>query len=255
MGKARMRTLVRHPARTRIVGALVGAVLVATLAGCAEEDAGAMPGQGTSHEAQLTQDLCTRLAAESVTRAAVVTGAGERVVVIGDSWASGFGLEDPGLSWPRYLDGEVRVSGFGGTGYSRDLMARCGPISFAERVPDVISQGADLVVLEGGINDSKSDLDEVEDGFRDTLDELVGYEVIVLSAPKVDSRARAIRGVNKMMRRVSAEYGVTYINVFDLELPMLEDNTHLTVEGHQEFGEAVARRIAESRSETVPAHG
>lgn len=250
-----MRTEVRRAARAVVVSALAGAVLVTALAGCASEDDGVLPGQVPEHETQVTQDLCTRLAAESVARAAVVTGAGEQVVVIGDSWASGFGLDDPGQSWPRYLDGEVRVSGFGGTGYSRGLMERCGPISFPERVPDVLAQGADLVVLEGGINDSKSDLDEVEKGFRETLDELKGYEVIVLSAPKVNSRAKAIRVVNKMMRRVSAEYGVTYINVFDLELPMLEDNTHLTVAGHMQFGEIVARRIAESRSETVPAHG
>jgi len=250
-----MRTEVRHAARATVVSALAGSVLVATLGGCASKDDGVLPGQKASHETEVTQDLCTRLAAESVTRAAVVTGAGERVVVIGDSWASGFGLDDPGLSWPRYLDGEVRVSGFGGTGYSHGLMVRCGPISFPERVPDAVAQGADLVVLEGGINDSKSDLDDVEKGFRATLDELKGYEVIVLSAPKVNSRAKAIRVVNKMMRRVSAEYGVTYINVFDLELPMLEDNTHLTVAGHMQFGEIVARRIAESRSETVPAHG
>ena len=250
-----MRTEVRHAARATIVSALAGAALVATLAGCAGKDDGALPGQDTSHGAAVTQDMCTRLAAESVTRASVVTGAGEKVVVIGDSWASGFGLDDPGLSWPRYLDGEVRVSGFGGTGYARGSMATCGPISFPERVPDVIAQGADLVVLEGGINDSKSDIADVEKGFRATLDELKGYDVIVLSSPRVNSRAKAIRVVNKMMRRVSAEYGVTYINVFDLQLPMLADNTHLTVAGHRQFGEIVARRIAESRSGTVPAHG
>ncbi|GGR64054.1 lysophospholipase L1-like esterase [Nocardioides luteus] len=247
-------TQVRHAARATIVSALATAVLVATLAGCSSDDVGALPGQEKGHAGEVTQDLCTRLAAESVTRASVVTGVGERVVVIGDSWASGFGLDDPGQSWPRYLDGEVRVSGFGGTGYSHGLMARCGPISFSERVPDVVAQGADLVVLEGGINDSKSDLDEVEKGFRATLEELKGFDVIVLSAPKVKSRAAAIRPVNKMMRRVSKEYGVTYINVFDLDLPMLEDNTHLTPAGHEKFGEIVAHRIAESRSETVPAH-
>ncbi|MGH3350253.1 MAG: SGNH/GDSL hydrolase family protein [Nocardioides sp.] len=250
-----MRTHVRRAARATIVSALAGAVLMAMLAGCGSDDLEVLPGQDVSKDPVVTQDMCSRFAAESVSRAAVVTGAGQRIVVIGDSWAAGYGLDDPGKSWPAYLDGQVRVSGFAGTGYARSSMERCGPISFGERAADAVRPGADLVVLEGGINDAHREVEEAEKGFRETLDALKGHDVVVLSAPRVSTRAAAIKGVNRMLKRVSAEYGVTYINVFDLELPYQDDKTHLTESGHVQFGETVARRIAESRSETVPAHG
>ena len=250
-----MRTDVRRVARATVVSALAGAVLAAVLAGCSSGEVESLPGQAPSKDGALTQDMCSRFAAESVSRAAVVTGAGQQVVVIGDSWAAGYGLDDPSKSWPAYLDGEVRVSGFAGTGYARSSMERCGPISFGERAADAIRPGADLVVLEGGINDAHRELSEAEEGFRQTLDALKGHDVVVLSAPRVSTRAAAIKGVNKMLKRVSKEYGVTYINVFDLDLPYQADHTHLTPEGHVEFGKIVARRIAESRSEAVPAHG
>ena len=250
-----MRMLVRRVARATIVSALAGAVLVGTLAGCASRELEVLPGQDVSKDPVVTQDMCARFAAESVSRAAVVTGAGQRTVVIGDSWAAGYGLDDPGKSWPVYLDGQVRVSGFAGTGYARSSMKRCGPISFGERARDAIRPGADLVVLEGGINDAHREMGEAEKGFRETLDALKGQNVVVLSAPRISTRAAAIKGVNQMLKRVSAEYGVTYINVFDLKLPYQDDKTHLTKSGHVQFGETVARRIAESQSEAVPAQG
>ena len=39
---------------------------------------------------------CERFAAASVERGTMVTGSGERVVVIGDSWSAGLGLDRPG---------------------------------------------------------------------------------------------------------------------------------------------------------------
>ncbi|TQL70319.1 lysophospholipase L1-like esterase [Nocardioides albertanoniae] len=250
-----MKAPVRRIARATIVSALAGAVLATVLAACSSEDVESLPGQDASKGGVVTQDMCSRFAAESVSRAAVVTGAGEQVVVIGDSWAAGYGLDDPAKSWPAYLDGQVRVSGFAGTGYARSSMERCGPISFGERAADAVRQGADLVVLEGGINDAHRELPEAEKGFRQTLDALKGHDVVVLGAPSISTRAAAIKVVNKMLKRVSKEYGVTYINVFDLKLPYQDDHTHLTPAGHVQFGRIVAQRIAESRSEPVPAHG
>src|SRR4051794_7256726 len=61
---------------------------------------------------------CERFSAASEARASTVTGSGERVVVIGDSWSAGLGLARPTRSWPAQLPGSVHVAGFSGSGFS-----------------------------------------------------------------------------------------------------------------------------------------
>src|SRR5687768_11232249 len=75
---------------------------------------------------------CERFTADSAARARQVAGAGERVVVIGDSWSAGLGLEKPAGSWPSRLEGRVHVAGFSGSGFSA-LASPCGRVSFADR--------------------------------------------------------------------------------------------------------------------------
>src|SRR3954465_12341663 len=60
---------------------------------------------------------CDKFAAASVKRADLVTGSGERVVVIGDSWSAGLGLDRPVESWPSRLPGRTHVAGFSGSGF------------------------------------------------------------------------------------------------------------------------------------------
>lgn len=229
-----MRTSVRLAA---LAGLMAGAV------GCATQQT-AVPAPSGRPEAHAVAANCARFAAESVARNSVVTGKGPRVVVIGDSWSTGYGLDDMRKAWPAYLDGEVHVAGFSGTGYDEATMHNCGPLAFADRAPGAVRNGADQVVLEGGINDANLPLRDTEKGFRRTLQELKGYDVVVLSAPAVPTRAKRLVRVNNMLRRVSREMGATYIDVFDLKLPYQADHVHPTVRGHRIFGKAVARRIA-----------
>ncbi|MBO0842366.1 MAG: SGNH/GDSL hydrolase family protein [Nocardioides sp.] len=234
-----MRTSVRLA--TALAGVLVGAV------GCGAPSSapGPVPHASARPEEQVSA-MCGDYAAASVAREQIVTGSGPRVVVIGDSWATGYGLDDPAMSWPRYLSGEIHVAAFNGTGYDERTQRGCGPLSFGDRTPGALKGGADLVVLEGGINDANWPLPEVEAGFRRTLNELKGYHVVVLSAPSVPTRAAKLVGVNQLLKRVSAEYGVTYVDVYDIKLPYQHDHVHPTLAGHREFGRIVAQRIARS---------
>ena len=95
---------------------------------------------------------CARLAKASTERAAADTGLGDRTVVIGDSYSVGLGLDRPAHSWPAGLEGRVHVAGFSGSGFS-ERASGCGAVSFADRAADAIADGADLVVVEGGLND------------------------------------------------------------------------------------------------------
>ncbi len=80
---------------------------------------------------------CARFANASATRAAEDTGAGAPVVVIGDSYSVGLGLDRPARSWPAELDGRVHVAGFSGSGFSEGASG-CGEVAFADRAADAV---------------------------------------------------------------------------------------------------------------------
>ncbi len=53
---------------------------------------------------------CETFAADSAARAGAVSGAGEDLLVIGDSWTAGLGLDDPTRSWTARLPGRVHTA-------------------------------------------------------------------------------------------------------------------------------------------------
>ena len=65
-------------------------------------------------------------------RADIVTGRGQRVLVIGDSWSVGLGQDDLADSWAGRLPGRVPVAGFSGSGF-RARASLCGRVSFHDR--------------------------------------------------------------------------------------------------------------------------
>jgi acyl-CoA thioesterase-1 len=185
---------------------------------------------------------CDRFAADSQERAATVTGSGERVVVIGDSWSAGLGLDRPVQSWPSRLDGRIHVAGFSGSGFSAKA-SRCGRVSFADRAPKALQGGADLVVVEGGLNDFDRSTAEIKAGFARVMRATAAYRTVVVGPAMAPLRATAVPRVDRLLRQLSATYGVAYVSVVDLDLPYLDDRLHMTPAGHKAFGDAVADRI------------
>jgi acyl-CoA thioesterase I len=186
---------------------------------------------------------CERFAAASVARAQNVTGLGERVVVIGDSWSAGLGLDRPVQSWPSRLPGRVHVAGFSGSGFSEDA-SPCGRVSFADRAPGALKNGADLVVIEGGLNDVDRSRAEITAGFARVMRATSAYPRVVVGPASAPSRAKYVPRVDDLLRQLCAQYDVPYVSTVDLELPYLKDRLHLTPTGHRLFGDAVAARIA-----------
>jgi acyl-CoA thioesterase-1 len=186
---------------------------------------------------------CERFAAASVARAGTVTGTGERVVVIGDSWSAGLGLDRPVQSWPSRLPGRVHVAGFSGSGFS-ERASPCGQVSFADRAPAALEAGADLVVVEGGLNDVDRNRTEIKAGLERVLRLAAGYRTVVVGPASAPSRAGAVPRVDRLLAHLCAARQVPYLSMADLELPYLEDRLHLTPAGHRVFGDAVAERLA-----------
>jgi acyl-CoA thioesterase I len=193
--------------------------------------------------ASANHSKCERFAAASVKRAAMVTGSGERVVVIGDSWSSGLGLDRPVHSWPSRLPGRIHVAGFAGTGFSAKS-SECGRVSFGDRAPEALRGGADLVVVEGGLNDYDHGRAEIKAGFARVMTAAAPYRTVVVGPAAAPARAGKVPRVDRLLAHLSQKYGVPYVSTVDLKLPYLDDRLHLTPTGHRLFGDAVAARIA-----------
>ena len=187
-------------------------------------------------------DRCATLAASSAIRAADDVGSGPRVAVIGDSYAFGSGLDDPDGSWPSRLPGRVHVDGFPGSGFSARA-STCPGVSYADRAR-AAAKGADLVVVEGGLNDVKRRGTKIREGFERLMRGLAGLDVVVVGPADAPARADGVPRIDALLAELSAEAGVRYLRMSYLDLPYLDDRLHLTPEGHRIFGERVAAAIA-----------
>ena len=188
---------------------------------------------------------CAEFEAASIARAEQLTGSGERVVVIGDSWSVGLGLPDPVSSWPSRLPGRVHVAGFSGSGFSATA-SPCGAVSFADRAPAAVHT-AELVVVQGGLNDWDRPRAEVRTGFKRLIRALRADDVtriVVVGPAAAPSRAAEVPRLDKLLSRWSDRPHVRYVSTLDLVLPYRGDQLHLTPAGHVAFGDAVAGRIA-----------
>lgn len=198
------------------------------------------PGNATGAEVE----RCAVFALQSHARERLVSGRGDRVVVIGDSYAVGLGLRDPQKSWPSRLPGQVHVFGFSGSGFSADA-SPCPGVSYDARQPRALRDGAGLVVVEGGLNDYDQPVSEVRLGFRRLVDSLAGRTVLVVGPVAAPARAAAARRVDAVLAEESARAGVAYLSMSGHRFDFLTDGLHLTASGHRAFGDVVARVVAD----------
>ncbi|SFC30394.1 acyl-CoA thioesterase-1 [Nocardioides terrae] len=184
---------------------------------------------------------CHRFAADHATQLKRVAGSGRPVVVIGDSWSAGYKLTDPRRGWPSRLPGQVRVDGFSGSGFSAHA-SPCGAVSYATRAGT--ARGADLVVVEGGLNDFDQSYAAVRSGFRLLMSRLQGRTVVVVGPAPAPRRRAGAQRVDRWLAALSRAAGVDYVSSIHLTgLPYLADRLHLTPTGHREYGDWVARHL------------
>lgn len=187
-------------------------------------------------------DRCERFRDAARDRAALVTGSGREVFVIGDSYSVGLGVR-ASESWPTRLPGQVHVDGFSGSGFSEGA-SPCGDVSYAARAPAVLRNRPDVVVVEGGLNDVDQSRRAIRDGVAALMAALRGHKVLVVGPAPAPDRAAAVPAVDRLLARLSAEYGVGYLSMLDADLTYLDDDLHLTPQGHREFGDRVAEALS-----------
>ena len=187
---------------------------------------------------------CERFTHDQHWRAARPTGSGAKVLVIGDSWSSGFGLANPDRSWPRRLSGRVYVDGFPGSGFSEHASG-CGLVSYADRAPADLRHGASLVVVEGGLNDFDQTSAAITDGFGRLMAELHGRRVLVVGPAMAPSRAAEVPRVDRLLAALSKRADVPYLSTVRLHLTYQRDRLHPDQAGANAFGDAVAAFVAD----------
>lgn len=198
---------------------------------------------------------CEKFSQASTARLAADAGPadGRRLVVIGDSWSVGLGLDRPAASWPSRLAAElgarVHVAGFSGSGFAA-FSSPCGRVAFGDRAARALAgsgsgSGGELVVVEGGLNDVDASDASIASGFRRVLREAGDRQVLVVGPASAPARAALVPDVDGLLARLSAQHGVAYLSTTDLDLPYLADGLHLTEAGHRTFGDAVAAAIAD----------
>jgi acyl-CoA thioesterase-1 len=240
VGKTPARTLARADhdvvlvARRRTIGVATAivialAVLMTVLAS----------GGATGADAE----RCALFSAQSRARERLVTGHGQRVVVIGDSYAVGLGLRQPETSWPSRLRGRTQVYGFSGSGFSAHT-SPCPNVGYAARAPHAVRDGADLVVVEGGLNDHDRPAAAIRDGLRSLLTRLRGYDVLVVGPAPAPARAAGAVRVDALLAEECHRAGVRYLSMVDQHFSYLDDHLHLTAAGHRAFGDLVTRAVA-----------
>jgi len=186
---------------------------------------------------------CERFTSQSEARRAVVAPAlGKRVVVIGDSWSAGLGLDDAGDAWTSRLSGQVHVDAFSGSGFSRSA-SPCDGSWFGARAGRAVAGGADLVVVAGGLNDVDQPVGAVRAGFARVMRAVGELPVVVVGPASAPSRAGGAPEVDTLLADLAEAHGAAYVSTLGLDLPYLEDGLHLSPEGHRAFGDFVATRL------------
>ncbi|WP_436700276.1 SGNH/GDSL hydrolase family protein [Nocardioides sp. BYT-33-1] len=188
-------------------------------------------------------DPCVARGERAEARAALVTGSGASVLVIGDSYSVGVGAR-PERSWPVRLPGRVRVDGFSGSGFSSGASA-CGDVSYATRAAAGVA-AADLLVVEGGLNDADQPTADLQAGFDRLMRELAGRSVLVVGPPPAPRlRYDDVAAVDATLARLAADHGAAYLSMLDVELSYDDDRLHPDAAGHRVFGDRVAARVRE----------
>lgn len=193
----------------------------------------------------------------AIKAASTVQPQGITLTVMGDSFTEGPGAF-PGklaerLGWTvRYVDGQ------GGTGYV------AGPMTYPERIKDLATVRADVLLISGGYNDTwnvvtgTKALTQVKEAVDATLDAaaIVGERVIIVGPfwTRVEPAPAESYAINDYVHGAALLRGFQFVDVLtdNWVTPanragiISEDDTHPSREGHDYIAERLATWCVET---------
>lgn len=194
-------------------------------------------------------EACEVVRSSVARRGDAPVGTGPReIMVIGDSYAQGWGLRNPMLSWPTAFaheaDATVRVDGFAGSGFTGS--AFCDDEDFGARAGRLDLDPDDLLVVQGGLNDVNAAPEAIESAAVAVV-EASGADAVVGPPPAPQRDLALTIATDEALARAADEAGVAYVSTIDWDdLTYLPDHLHLTPESHLVFGTRVADALLEA---------
>jgi len=174
-----------------------------------------------------------------------------RVVWITDSLANGAGSPPTGArgietwAWDfaRHLGAdEVVPLGIGGTGYTR-IVNGDPETTFGSRVPAALAMDPDVLIIQGGQNDSgSSDITTAVQSIMAATTS-VPERIIIMTAPSGQVRSKIIAGL-------SGQH--TLVEVQDRPFEIGPDGVHPTMAGQRQLAAAIIQRYEDGNPEVPP---
>lgn len=153
------------------------------------------------------------------------------VAVIGYSYTAGDGLENRADGWAYQVAGTV--AGVGSTGFVSG--GYCGQHSYGKRIDAVLGTNPDMLIIQGGLNDTAADAAEIREAAAALLEEAADVTQVIMVGP-VDAPARnGEQTVDQALSEAAHDAGAEYVSALDWNLGFLPDDLHLTPQGHETF--------------------
>lgn len=182
------------------------------------------------------------------------------IAVIGDSYTSGSRMDSgPGARWPARLNAaypwDFADFAIGGTGY---LNRGTGDFpTFVERVPEVVAAQPEVVIVEGGHNDTGFPVGDVQAAAAEVLDELrtglPDAQFIVVGVIWPGQPPLLVQQLNQGLQIAATQAGAYFVNPlaegwFQGESQALigEDGTHPTDDGHAFLADRFAANLIQA---------
>lgn len=203
----------------------------------------------------------TRAPATGTSTTADPLDRGSRALFFGDSWTWGYSAEPPtaGLAYTAAADLnlDATVDGVPGTGFVSPGPA--GEGTFAQRLTALeLAAEPELVVLQGGTNDTESTPENIAAALDATIDVVEARwpdaaVVVVGPGPRTWPTEQRILAVDAVLSETAEGLGVDYISplgerwITEATAPTVLDQTtsHPSTAGHAHLGHELADSIRE----------
>ncbi len=184
---------------------------------------------------------------KSVGHVRVIGHGAKRITVIGDSYSTGDTLADRAEAWVDDFAVEqnatLSVLAQGGTGYTN--AGFCGDSTFSTRVSRVSATDPQLVIVEGGLNDTGATEGDERTAAERVLRSLRGYDVVVVGPVDVPV-LKGEASVDRALSGAARAEGAHYVSALDWPIALGPDKKHPSVDGHAEFAKRVLAAITAS---------
>jgi len=169
-----------------------------------------------------------------------VTDGAARVVVLGDSYSEGAGL-DGSMAWPVLAGAsqgwETNVASVGSTGFVNQ--GPCGGQSFGQRLDRVLAANPQTLIIAGGVNDSESSPVEVQSAASAVLYLVAAVPNVVVIGPTNASAKNNLPDVDAALSKAAAANGRKYVSALSWDIEYQPDDLHPTESGQQAYARNV----------------